>query len=81
LGEAAFFVEWEDSMAKKTKRPARDVTVILSKGQKVKASEIKIPDLWHLAMEMRAKKDIQASEMILECWYLAHNLLRHIRGD
>jgi len=42
----------------------------------VHASEIEIPDLWHLAMRL----DGQDREMVLRCWHIAHDLARHITG-
>lgn len=35
---------------------------------------LEIPDLWHLAMDLRESSDKRTAEMVLECWYMAHAL-------
>lgn len=34
-----------------------------------------VPDLWHVAMELKDQGNTQASEMVLDCWHLAHDML------
>ncbi len=43
----------------------------------VPVNEIEIPDLWHFAMRNEGRDQ----EMILEVWYLCHDLLKHIKGE
>jgi hypothetical protein len=62
---------------------SNETLVTLAKGgaeeRTVKACEIEIPDLWHLCTDLRCHaKYKQAAEQILEVWYLAHHLKRHI---
>ena len=55
----------------------------------VPVSEIRVPDLWHVAMFLQEENpDIghnhlrgqSASEAILETWHLCHDLLENIRN-
>ena len=39
--------------------------------------DIKIPDLWHIAMTFR--EPVRGA--ILETWHLAHDLLQNLAGD
>ena len=48
--------------------------------REVDLAEIQIPDLWHLAMDLKARKKLIASEMVLDAWHLCHDLLEHIRN-
>lgn len=45
-------------------------------------SEIKIPDLWHIASALRCDKRIDSGSksagMVLKCWGIAHDLKNHI---
>lgn len=34
-----------------------------------------VPDLWHVAMELRDQGNIHASKMVLDCWHLTHDML------
>ncbi len=61
-----------------------DTMITRSKGgtaeRQLRAVEIAVPDLWHIAMSLRAgDKDTPRSEAVLECWHLAHDLLKHIK--
>lgn len=42
------------------------------------AREIQIPDLWSLAMDLEDQGDTRRCLAVLECWYIAHDLKRHI---
>ncbi len=57
--------------------------IILNKGgtdeQVIDSSEINVPDLWHIAMALNDVGDQCGSDMILDCWYLAHSLKQHIQ--
>ena len=54
----------------------------------VEVSKITIPDLWHVAMALKDMGDkeprfggaygMSASEAVLECWHLCHDLKRAI---
>lgn len=45
-------------------------------------ASITIPDLWHIAMRLKKSGDEVSSDMVLDTWYLAHDLLRAFqRGD
>lgn len=58
--------------------------------RKVPLDQIQVPDLWHIAMwlrknqpEMRqsltiGSEPIPIHEVVLECWHLCSDLLRHI---
>jgi hypothetical protein len=50
--------------------------------RQVEAKMIEVPDLWHIAMWLehhdRHPNDAAA---VLECWHLAHDLLKHIKGE
>jgi hypothetical protein len=51
--------------------------------REVDIAEIQIPDLWNVAMDLKERKELQAwvdSEMVLDCWHLAHDLLEHIQN-
>ena len=58
--------------------------IVRSKGgtkeRRVPIEEIAVPDLWFIALEVRKKISEAASEEILDCWCLAHDLKRHIEG-
>jgi len=41
------------------------------KPRTVEVSKIKIPNLWHIAMRQKNKKE---QAMILKCWHLCHHL-------
>ena len=60
-------------------------TITRSKGGTAEREEdirlIVVPDLWHIAMSLNDDKKPIASEMVLECWHLCHDLLKHIRGE
>lgn len=47
--------------------------------REVKIADIKIPDLWSVAMSF--KKESEEREMILETWHLCHDLLEHIKDN
>ncbi len=59
--------------------------VILNKGgtgeKTIDAESIQIPDLWHIAMKVADDGFNRESEMILDCWSLAHSLKKHITGE
>lgn len=65
---------------------ANNTKVVLSKGgshqKTVPASEINIPDLWHIAEALRKNGQVAdgpgCADLILECWNHAHGLKRHI---
>lgn len=44
--------------------------------RKENVKDIRIPDMWHLAMELPDEND---RAMLLECWHLAHDLLRTLQ--
>jgi len=44
----------------------------IRKEREVDVSEIQVPDMWHLAMQLEEPD----KSMLLECWYLAHDMLR-----
>ncbi len=46
-----------------------------SKERVVNTSEVCVPDLWHIAMAA----DEEDKAMILECWLLAHDMLRTLQ--
>lgn len=56
--------------------------IIRSKGgtkeRKVTLDQIRVPDLWHIAHN---QPDKESKETILECWRLAHDMLRTLRED
>ena len=41
----------------------------------VPLTQVQVPDLWHLAQDLPARK----RDMVLETWYLAHDLLTELR--
>ena len=45
--------------------------------REVKIEDIKVPDVWFIAMAQKPEE----REMILETWHLCHDLLEHIRGN
>jgi len=55
-------------------------TIVRSKGgtaeRTVAVTDIQVPDLWHIAMSINNK---EARARVLDCWYLAHDLLRAVR--
>lgn len=57
-------------------------TITLAKGgtreREILVSQIKIPDLWHIA---NRQENIHDREQILETWTLAHAMLRELRKD
>ena len=57
--------------------------IIRAKGgeaeRKVDLADIRVPDLWHLAEDLRKAKLHKTRKMVLETWYLAHDLLRHLK--
>lgn len=59
-----------------------EVAVVRAKGgtgeRIVGLSEIQVPDMWHVA---HAQPDPKVRDMILECWGLCHDLLKHIKGE
>jgi len=42
-------------------------------------ADIRIPDLWHPAMALSDAGNQPGSRAVLECWYLTHALLSHIK--
>lgn len=46
----------------------------------VPLSEVKIPDLWHIAEALDEEGRTEASEQILECWHLCIDLLMTLKG-
>jgi hypothetical protein len=46
----------------------------------VPLSEVKIPDLWHIAEALDEEGRTEASEQILECWLLCIDLLMTLKG-
>ena len=46
--------------------------------RKVHINDCEIPDLWHIAMELKRQGKRTASDFVLETWYLCHDLKRHI---
>jgi hypothetical protein len=56
------------------------MNIALAKGgpkeRQAPLAEIKIPDLWHIAMRQGNTKD---RELILEAWHLAHDLLESLK--
>lgn len=61
--------------------------ITLSKGgtkeRNVPINQVEIPDLWHIAQVIKTSKDFRSGEetadLILKCWYLAHDLRKHIQ--
>lgn len=55
-------------------------TITRSKGgmaeREVPVSELKVPDLWKIALKY---PEGEVRDAILECWHLAHDLLRHVQ--
>lgn len=62
---------------------AMDTMVILNRGgsaeKYVEAGSLQVPDMWHLAMWLQDKGDKVAADQVLACWYLCHDLTRHIQ--
>ena len=63
-----------------------DKIVLAPKGtarQVMPLEEIQVPDMWHLAMALQDDDTYQkrASEQILECWHLCHDLLAYAKGN
>jgi len=48
----------------------KEIKVVL-KGKSVPVSSVIIPDLWHIAMNL---KDEQNKKTVIECWHIAHAL-------
>jgi hypothetical protein len=44
-------------------------------------NDVQIPDLWHVAMYLREHDLGMWATMILETWYLAHDLKKHIQKE
>lgn len=63
--------------------------ITLSKGgtkeRTVPIGKITIPNLWHIAQELKKMEmvchDTTAADYVLECWNLCHDLLRHIQNQ
>ncbi len=59
--------------------------VTLAKGgtaeRTVAASDLNVPDLWNIAAAVDDSVSKKAGDMVRECWHLAHDLLRHVRGE
>jgi len=59
--------------------------------QEVPIDEVRVPDLWHIAMWLKDNEgDISIhnhlsgqsySDAVLECWHLCNDLLLNLRGD
>ena len=47
----------------------------------VPVDELRVPDLWHIAMHLKERGFPKAQDEVLECWYLCHDLLRSIREE
>lgn len=47
--------------------------------EQVELDEIQVPDLWHLAQDLRAKGLVALSNQVLDVWGLAHDLLWNLR--
>ncbi|KKL88395.1 hypothetical protein LCGC14_1925150 [marine sediment metagenome] len=45
----------------------------------VPLSEVQVPDLWGIAESLAEEGRTEASEQILECWYLCIDLLMTLR--
>ncbi|OHD18654.1 MAG: hypothetical protein A2Y38_19475 [Spirochaetes bacterium GWB1_59_5] len=62
---------------------AADTIIVLApKGtarREVKPCEIEVPDLWHIAMWLKAHQMERESQMVLETWHLAIDLRDHIK--
>jgi hypothetical protein len=43
--------------------------------REVRLSELRVPDLWHLAMRLEGRDRAE----VLDVWHLCHDLIRHIR--
>ena len=43
-------------------------------------SRVEIPNLWDIAMGLIDAGRTEESDMVLECWHIAHNLKLHIEG-
>jgi hypothetical protein len=43
--------------------------------------EVKVPDMWHLAMALQDEGRKEESEKLLDCWWLCIELLQAMRGD
>ena len=46
--------------------------------REVHIEHIHIPDLWRIAMELKAQGMNTHSDMVLETWHIAHDLKYHI---
>ena len=62
---------------------SKDTIITRAKGgtaeRKVRIEDIQIPDCWHPAMFLLDSGRKAQSDIVLETWYLAHDLLRHIK--
>lgn len=45
----------------------------------VQLADVTVPDLWHVVMYLDATGALLAKAEILDCWHLAHDLLRTLR--
>lgn len=52
-----------------------------TKETEVRASELRVPDLWHVFQAMKTDPNYgkRAADAVAECWQLCHDLLRHIK--
>jgi hypothetical protein len=49
--------------------------------RQVHINDVQIPDLWHVVMFLKENKMDLWADMILETWYLAHDMKRHIQEE
>jgi hypothetical protein len=49
--------------------------------QTVPLNEVQVPNLWHLAVDLKRRGDKEGAAEVLECWHLCHDLLENLRGD
>jgi len=49
--------------------------------REVVIDKIQVPDLWHIALDLKAIGKTREADMTLECWYLCHDLLKHLRKE
>lgn len=49
--------------------------------REINIDDIKVPDLWHIAMYMKKNGLEKDAEEILDTWGLAHDLLKNIKAD
>lgn len=53
----------------------------LDERKDVPLEDIRIPDLWHIALRFRDEGENEVADQILYTWHIAHDMLNTIKGE